>query len=335
VKDAPIRGKHVELVIKKRRFWCAKCRKPFMEPAPGISKRSRTTQRFKSNVTWSSEKFSTLKDVAKASRCSEGYVYKAVYEMLELKQRQFQYPWPKVLGIDEHKFKKTKNRELFFATIFVDHKAKRIFEVVEGRDAETLRIALDKVSGRDEVLIITMDLADHYRQFCRSYFPNARIVADCFHVEKLFSSLLNKKRLNVTGDKRKNPIRTLVLRKRSDLKPYELNALQDWLNQHPHVREVYEYKEAIKRFYNCKGQSRARKIFKNILDKMGNSKQEGVISLRETIIEWRTEILAFHAKKLTNARTEGFNRLAKLLQRKAFGFRTFKFYRLKLLNACR
>ncbi|MEO7162367.1 MAG: transposase [Bdellovibrionia bacterium] len=32
--------------------------------------------------------------------------------------------------------------------------------------------------------------------------------------------------------------------------------------------------------------------------------------------------------------TEGFNNLAKLVQRRAFGYRNFNNYRLRLLNAC-
>ena len=37
---------------------------------------------------------------------------------------------------------------------------------------------------------------------------------------------------------------------------------------------------------------------------------------------------------LTNAITEGFNLKAKLVKRRAFGYRSFRNYRLRLLNAC-
>ena len=32
VRDEPIRGKQTILSIKKRRFWCKQCKKPFTEP---------------------------------------------------------------------------------------------------------------------------------------------------------------------------------------------------------------------------------------------------------------------------------------------------------------
>ena len=50
-----------------------------------------------------------------------------------------------------------------------------------------------------------------------------------------------------TGDKRKNPIRKLLLRNDSDLEAHERRAVKLWLNQNPEVREVYEYKEAMRR----------------------------------------------------------------------------------------
>jgi transposase len=54
--------------------------------------------------------------------------------------------------------------------------------------------------------------------------------------------------------------------------------------------------------------------------------------LRTTLLKWRVEILNYFLTGLTNGRTEGFNNLAKLLQKRAFGFKSFKNYRLRLLN---
>jgi transposase len=51
-------------------------------------------------------------------------------------------------------------------------------------------------------------------------------------------------------------------------------------------------------------------------------------------MKWRTEILAYFATGLTNGRTEGFNNKAKLVKRRAYGYRSFANYRLRLLNAC-
>jgi len=46
------------------------------------------------------------------------------------------------------------------------------------------------------------------------------------------------------------------------------------------------------------------------------------------------EILAYFANGLANARTEGFNNREKLVKKRAYGGRSFRNYRLRLLNAC-
>ena len=56
--------------------------------------------------------------------------------------------------------------------------------------------------------------------------------------------------------------------------------------------------------------------------------------LRRTLMRWRREILAYFVCRLTNARTEGFNGKAKLVIRRAYGYKSFRNYRLRLLNSC-
>ena len=57
-------------------------------------------------------------------------------------------------------------------------------------------------------------------------------------------------------------------------------------------------------------------------------------TFRRTLMRWRREILAYFGTGLTNGRTEGFNNKAKLVKKRAYGYRSFRNYRLRLLNAC-
>lgn len=51
-------------------------------------------------------------------------------------------------------------------------------------------------------------------------------------------------------------------------------------------------------------------------------------------MRWRKEVLAFFRGRATNGMTEGFNGKAKLVKRRAYGYKSFTNYRLRLLNAC-
>ena len=265
-------------------------------------------------------------------RCSSRTVYKSFYSVLERKEKQHKYPLPESIGIDEHSIKKPKYKSVEYVTMMVDHSNKRIYDLFMGRDADSVNSAFKGLLGKENVKSVSIDMSPTYRSVVRRHFPKATVVADRFHVHRLFTKLVNKFRKEITGDDRKNPIRTLVLRNHKDLKSYEKRAVLRFLNLYPKLREMYEYKEAVNRLYRTKGAKRARKAFIKLLDRMGKSKIERVLKLRATLVNWREEILNYFKCKITNGRVEGFNRRAKLLQRKAYGYSNFENYRMRLLN---
>ncbi len=335
IKDEPLRSKSVFLLIRKRRFFCSSCRKPFIEPVPGIGKGRRTTHRFQSSVCRAAELYSDLKTVQQTHRCSADTVYRATYSQLELNQRKRQYPLPAAIGIDEHSIRKPRFKGTIYATMIVDHKNRRVYELIEGRSRAELEQGLKKLKGCQNVKQVTLDLSPTYRALARSWFPNADLIADRFHVQRLFSKKVNRLRKRITGDKRSHPMRKLLLRNLEDLECHERRVVWQWLSHHPELKEMYEYKEAIRRFYRLRGYERAQKALGRICDLMGRSKQKEVRELRRVLFDWREEILNYHRHKgMSNGRVEGFNRKAKLCQRRAYGFKEFKNYRLRLLNLC-
>jgi transposase len=129
-------------------------------------------------------------------------------------------------------------------------------------------------------------------------------------------------------------IRRLLLRSAFNLSTTERWAVERWLQPHPQLRELYEYKEALHSLYRIRGQARAASAFTVMTDKMATSQLAEIQTLRRTLMRWRTEILQHFEHRITNAMTEGFNNKAKLLKRRGYGYRSFRNYRLRLLNAC-
>lgn len=335
VKDAPIREKNVRLKIRKRRFWCKPCKKPFTEPVPGISKGKRHTARFRRELLWRCENFSDLKKVRRTMDCSSGFMYKALYEELALKRREKTYPWPSRIGIDEHSFQRDKETgRTKFVSFIIDHKNKKAFEAVDGRSVGELESSLKHIPGRENVEIATMDLCEVYRQYIKRNFINAKIIADKFHVVRLLNPAINRYRKEITGDKRKLPVRRLLLRNGSKVSFHVRAALWKWLDQHPDLKELYMYKEEIHRLYRNTSYNRARESMIKLIDRMGSSRLPEVQTLRKTLRSWFNEILNYFKWRLTNARVEGYNNVAKLIKKRAYGYRSFENYRLRLLNAC-
>lgn len=332
IEDQPIRGSGVTLEILKRRFRCQNCKSVFTEPIAGIRKGFKTTQRFRRGLQWACDNFIDLKRVQRAYGCSAGLVYKVFYEQLELKLRERKNnPWPQTLGIDEHSFKRGfRSRE--FATILVDYPNKKVFEVGFGKTADGLTHDFDHVPGREFVRNVVLDMSDPFKKFARSMFPQARLIADHFHVIRLLNPMINKARTEITGDRRSNPVRKLLLMNGKRLEYFERKALKTWLEFHPKLKELYDYKEALHALYRCRGYERAKRALIRLLDHMAGSSLNEIKTLRRTLMKWKDEILNYFLTGITNGRTEGFNNLAKLLQKRAFGFRSFKNYRLRLLS---
>jgi transposase len=333
IKDAPVRDQIVFLKIVKRRFWCQPCQKPFTEYLPGIKKGSRTTERFKRAVLWACENFSDLDRVQRTFRCSAGYVFKTLYTRLEEKRRMREYPWPSTIGIDEHSFRRSKGRTEF-ASVLVDYPNKRVFELAQGKTTDELRAQLGHIQGPQNVKNVILDLCDPFKNFARLQFPNAKIIADKFHVLRLITPALIKKRYEITGTRADAKARRLLTMSSHKLDHWERQALWQYLEKFPDLQELYRYKEILHRFYRTRGVNRASEAFTTMTDRMATSLLPEIKTLRRTLLKWRDEILAYFETGLTNGRTEGYNNIAKLVQRRAFGYKSFRNYRLRLLSAC-
>ncbi len=182
--------------------------------------------------------------------------------------------------------------------------------------------------------VVAIDMSDPYKSFARRFFPNAVIVADKFHVLRLLTPAINRYRKAITGDQRTNPIRRLLLRNGNTLDARSRWAVRTWLAEHPDLRELYEAKEALSAFYRVRSYPQAARILTGFTDRLASSVVPELKTFRATLMRWRNEVLAYFQTRATNGMTEGFNGKAKLVKRRAYGYRSFTNYRLRLLNAC-
>jgi transposase len=336
VKDAPIRGVGVTLYITKKRFYCKKCKKPFTESIEGIRKGKRHTERYKRAVSWACDNFSDLTRVRRAMRCSSYFLYRAHYSNLEQKLKEkLNYPWGSKIGIDEHSFKKCRERgHMEFASFVIDYNKERPREIVLGKTCESLREGLAHIPGRENVLQAVIDMCDPFKKFIREFFPNAAITADKFHVLRLLSPALLRKRKEITGTRADAKAKRLLLMSGKNLDYTKKMTLLNFLKKYPELHELYQWKERIHGFYRIKGYERAKIAFIYMTDDMAKSTLKEIKTLRRTLMKWREEILNYFTSGLTNGRTEGFNNKAKLVKRRAYGYKSFRNYRLRVLTAC-
>lgn len=335
LKDDPLRGRQTFLRVRKRRLWCGPCKKPFTEPLQGVRKGYRTTERYRRRLLWACEHFSDLKSVRRTYRCSSGLLHRVLYEQLELKRRMRLYPWPEKVGIDEHLFKHDfRLEQRRFVTMVVDHKNKRLMELVEGKSGAELNAALQYIPGRENVRWVTLDMSDSYRSFARGFFPNAQLVADKFHVLRLLTPAIHRALRALNLPKEALPMYRLLRKNPRDLTTKWRWQLRCWLADKPTLRELCAAREALFSLYRVRGHGRASRALTRLTDALALSSVPELKTLRNTLMRWRREVLAYFLCHLTNGRVEGFNGKAKLVIRRAYGYKSFRNYRLRLLSCC-
>ena len=276
------------------------------------------------------EKYTDLKRVQDEFRVSSDFIYSAYYETLRLKLRERQgAPWPSSIGMDKHAYGKNKEfRRTQFVTTIVNHNRGRMFEAVIGKTQAELEVATAHIPGRENVQWATIDMCDPYRNYIRSFFPKAKIVADKFHVLRLLTPALLRKRKEISGTRADLRAKKLLLMSRKNLRYGERLALDRFMQKYPDMHELYGWKERVHSFYRIHGYGRAYVAYKKLMDDKSVSFLPEIRTLRRTFLKWKEEILNYFSSGLTNARLEGFNCKASVLKRRAYGFRNPENYRI-------
>src|ERR1051325_10610366 len=95
----------------------------------------------------------------------------------------------------------------------------------------------------------TLDMCDPYRNYIHSFFPNAKLVADKFHVLRLLTPALLKKRKEISGTRADLRAKKLLLMSGKNLNYSERLALDRFLRRYPDMHELYGWKERLHSFY--------------------------------------------------------------------------------------
>ena len=243
---------------------------------------------------------------------------------------------PIVLGIDEHTLHKGQR----FATTFCDLKNHKVFDIVKGRSEGDILGFLRTLQGRDRVRVVCIDLSSPYRAMIKRWFPNARIVADRFHVVRVVLTHFMDLCRQIAPVIKSHRGHLALLRMAPErLEPHQLQRLQILFDQYPALAVLHERMHALRRLLNVKNRTKrqCRPLISKLLQAIDQLKASGfppLITLAQTLASWREEIACMWRFTKNNGITEGFHRKMKLIQRRAYGFRNFLNYRLRVIAQC-
>ena len=337
VRHLPRETRHVTLVVTCRRYRCLACQRTFVQPLPGIRPGRHSSEPLRESIFQRHDDGICASTLAEREAIGQATVGRIYAQFTERKARErMNLECPVVLGIDEH----TLHKHLRFATTFCDLRNRRVFDIVPGRSERELLGFLRQLRGRERVRVVCIDLSSPYRAMIRRWFPNALIVADRFHAVRLVMQHLLKLARQLVPDLAWNRGWLLLLRKRSDrLDPAQRERLAALLKQQPALLPVYELKERLCRLLCHKTQNKrsCRRLIAQLLELIATLRSSGLpiaATLGQTLFHWKEEIVRMWRFTRNNGITEGFHRKMKLIQRRAYGFRNFANYRLRVIAQC-
>jgi transposase len=330
-----VRNCVLELETKKWR--CLGCERSFWQRFPGILPRRRASEPFRRSVCQKHFDGISRSRLAKRERISSATVERWFGDYLRRLAAERASPLcPRILGIDEHFF----TRRLGYATTFCDLKNHSVYDVVPGRSEASLEGYLNRLEGKHLVKVVCMDLATGYRSLVKKHFPQARIVADRFHVIRVVNHhfLACWKELDPAGARNRGLL-SLMRRHRHNLDPVQHDRLVAYLKQNPVLELVYRFKQRLCSLLMEKHQNQRRcaKLAPRLLRMIAELKQAvlaQLIQLGNTLHSWRDEIATMWRFTRNNGITEGFHTKMEVLQRQAYGFRNFQNYRLRVKVLC-
>ena len=251
------------------------------------------------------------------------------------------------LGLDETAFlRHAPYYRTQFTTSIVDVGNGQLLDVVPGRKAEGPTTWL-KAKGEEwlaNVSACALDLSGPNRKVFTDTVPQATMVADPFHVVKVANTKLDECRRRVQNETlghrghKDDPlyrIRRLLTKanERLDDKGQEkMRGLLSAGDPRGEVADCYTAKEAVRELYSFTDFELAGTWIDELIRDMDDPTWPlEVRSLGRTLNNWRDEIIAWHKIQISNGPTEGANNLIKRVKRVAFGFRSFRNFRVRVL----
>lgn len=325
------------LVIRAHKFYCPACRRYFHQRFPALLPYQRATEMFQREVCLKHQNGIPQKTLSEDMEMGHATIERWYHRFLyrKLKERENE-PCPSVLGIDEHFFTRKKG----FATTFCDLRHHKVYDVALGRSEVSLSPYLYKLKDKERVRVVVMDLSETYRSIAKRHFPNAKIVADRFHVIRLINHVFLKTWQQIDPNGRKNRGLLSLFRRHSwNLSDRQRQSLFNYLQLRPILQEMYSFKQKLVKLMLVKHQTKREckgriSYFLILINKLLETSQEHLQQLGKTLQSWSKEIVRMWRFTKTNSITEGFHNKMELIQRRAYGFRNFNNYRLRVRALC-
>jgi transposase len=333
LRHLPMLGHKVYIEIRPKRYLCPTC-----------SDKPTTTQRLewytpRSPHTKAYEKYlmrqlvnSTIEDVS----IKEQIGYKAIEAVLD-RSIGSQVNWDDyqdltILGLDEIALKKGHKDFVTIVSRKASDEEVQVITVLAGRKKETVQRFLNTIPDqlKGTVQRVCCDLYDGFINAVKAVLPQAKVVADRYHVAKLYrdgADQLRKKELKRIKKYLPKPEQDEIKgtlwafrKNRKDLKKDEKQLLNRLFQQAPKLKLAYQLREKLTSIFEQKlTKEQATHKIKNWKKRVLASGLTCFDSFVTTLDNWMDEITNYFIDRDNSGFVEGLNNKIKVLKRRCYG----------------
>ena len=344
IKIPNVSGYKSILRLHKQRYLCKHCNKAFTLTSNITDYGCFISNLTKQKIAKDLMKKLSETDIALDNGVSSNTVERVMdsyYETLKL----YKHYLPEVLSFDE--FKSVKSADGAMSFHMYNGITGQIIDIVEDRRLDNLikYFFYYDYKARSKVKYITIDMYSPYISLIKKMFPNAKIIIDKFHLTQLISRSLNKTRIKVMNKDKKNYRKLkrywrLILKDRTELdfsKWRKYTCFEHLMTQSDVVDYLVNTDEQLKQTYLIYQKilyALKKKDYIYLKQSLANINLN-ISSYMKTCIKTLTEFLPYIKNTFENNYNNGFiegnNNFIKVIKRIAFGFRSFRRFKARIM----
>jgi transposase len=346
LRHLPILGRPVILEIRPKRFRCPTC-----DGNPTTTQRldwyDERSPHTKAYDQWLLLQLigSTISDVARKEETTYDLVLGALERQLAAQVNWDEINSLEILGLDEIALKKGHRDFVALLTTRLAQGELKLLGVLADRKQETVeKFLLSIPEGlRQMVREVCIDLHEGYASAVRKVLPQARIVADRFHVAKNYRDCADKLRLEVQRELKTNLTKEeyeavkgtmwLFRRDPKELDKEENERLALLFECAPDLKQAHDLREKLTGIFETDHTKESgTAAIKRWMKRVSRSGLRCFDSFLTTLENWLDEITNYFVNRQSSGFVEGFNNKVKVLKRRCYGITnlTHLFQRLYL-----
>jgi transposase len=335
LRDLPILDRPVTLRLHLRRFQCADCHHRPWEQSETFGERVQWTERLYYQVRQEYLHGCPCHELASRYGLSARTVFRWTFEKSQGGRPR---KLGRALGIDEY----ARRKGHCYNTIIVDLDKGRPITTFTGRRVEDVVAWFTSrpQAELERVEVVILDMSKSFYASIHQVFGDQVAVIDRFHVVQQAVGALDgvlrsiKTQLEPEEAKELKKLRKRWLKLPNQLEVDELIARADWRRRFPELREVIDWVQDLRQWFERRYDKPARAALWKLIEQARESALAPLQGMAGTLSRWFEPIARYIRHRYTNGMTEGFNNKIKLIQRRACGLRNEHNRKRRILADC-